>query len=123
MAVGVPQQVVDAANDRVSGATPIARAAVDGLLTVAGDPDALARAVQVLRDGQPAMAPVWHVGRAATTVQPARSLSLLRARLDEEFDQAVAAAVAWLAARGGSVRTASSSSLVDAVLPLLPPTD
>lgn len=112
----LPQAVLAAARDRQAGASEIARRAIDGLLEVAGDRALLEAGAAALLAGQPAMAPVWHVGRAARAADPAASLAELRRRLDTEAGQAAAAAAAWLRARGGPVRTVSHSSLVDLVL-------
>jgi hypothetical protein len=118
----LPPAVLAAAKDRRGGATEVARRALDGLLEVAGDRQRLEAAVAVLLAGQPAMAPLWHVARAARGERPGPALAALRQRLDADMQAAVAAAVAWLRARAGPVATVSHSSLVDAVLGRLGPT-
>ena len=73
--------------------------------------------------GQPAMAPIWHLARAARSPDPPSALAALRRRLDTDADAAVTAATAWLrdhlAANPGTVATVSHSSLVDRVLAAL----
>jgi hypothetical protein len=113
---GIPAQVLAAAADRRSGATPIALAAADGLLAVADRPGLLAEAVRVLVAGQPAMAPVWHLARAARAPDPRVALTALRAALRAEARAAVAVARAWLDRAGGPLATVSSSSLVEQAL-------
>ena len=122
----LPAAVRDAAADRRGGATEVAARALDGLLEVAGDPRRLEAAVAALLAGQPAMAPVWHLARAARGPDPRAALAVLRARLGADADAAVAAAAAWLRPRlagGGrdAVATVSHSSLVDRVLASLAP--
>jgi hypothetical protein len=117
----LPAAVRDAAADRRGGATEVAARALDGLLEVAGDPRRLEAAVTALLAGQPAMAPVWHLARAARGPDPGAALAGLRARLDADADAAVNAAAGWLRPRlagGGrdAVATVSHSSLVDRVL-------
>ncbi|HKE99499.1 MAG TPA: hypothetical protein VKG45_11275 [Actinomycetes bacterium] len=112
----IPAQVLAAAADRRSGATPIALAAADGLLAVADRPELLAEAVRVLVAGQPAMAPVWHLARAARAADPRAALEALRAALRADTRAAVMVARAWLEQAGGPAATLSSSSLVDQVL-------
>jgi hypothetical protein len=114
--VALPADVLAAARDRRGGATEVAARAVDGLLAVAGDRGRLDAAVGVLLAGQPAMAPMWHLDRAARAADPAAALRELRRRLGTEAAAAVATAAAWLADRPGPVRTVSHSSLVDRVL-------
>lgn len=119
MGLEVPGRVAAAAHDRRSGAAEIALQAVEGLLEVAGDPARLEAAVRVLLEGQPAMAPVWHLARAARSADPARALTRLREGLRTEADEAVAAAVAWLDRHAGPeapAATVSHSSLVERVL-------
>jgi len=116
-----PAAVRDAAADRRGGATEVAARALDGLLEVAGDPRRLEAAVAALLAGQPAMAPVWHLARAARGPDPRAALAGLRARLGADADAAVDAAAAWLRPRlagggRGAVATVSHSSLVDRVL-------
>jgi hypothetical protein len=111
-----PVDVLAAARDRRGGATEVAARAVNGLLEVAGDRARLDAAVALLLAGQPAMAPMWHLARAARTPDPAAALRELRRQLEADADAAVVTAVAWLAARPGVVRTVSHSSLVDRVL-------
>lgn len=119
----VPAAVLAAAGDRRGGAVEVAALAVDGLLEVAADPPLLEEAVAVLLAGQPAMAPIWHLARAARTPDPAAALADLRRRLDADADAAVTAATAWLlhhlADNPGPVATVSHSSLVDRVLAAL----
>jgi hypothetical protein len=116
----VPAAVLAAAVDRQGGAVEVAALAVDGLLEVAADPPLLEEAVAVLLAGQPAMAPIWHLARAARAPDPAAALADLRRRLDADADAAVTAATAWLlhhlADDPGPVATVSHSSLVDRVL-------
>jgi len=117
----LPAAVRDAAADRRGGATEVAARALDGLLEVAGDPRRLEAAVAALLAGQPAMAPVWHLARAARGPDPRAALAGLRARLGADADAAVDAAAAWLRPRlagggRGTVATVSHSSLVDRVL-------
>jgi hypothetical protein len=117
----LPAAVREAAADRRGGATEVAARALDGLLEVAGDPRRLEAAVAALLAGQPAMAPVWHLARAARGPGPHAALAGLRARLGADADAAVDAAAAWLRPRlagGGrdAVATVSHSSLVDRVL-------
>jgi hypothetical protein len=108
----------------------VAATAVDGLLEVATDPPLLEQAVAVLLAGQPAMAPIWHLARAARDPDPPSALASLRRRLHADADSAVATAAAWLRERlagtQGAVATVSHSSLVDRVLQALghtgPPT-
>jgi len=122
----LPAAVRDAAADRRGGATEVAARALDGLLEVAGDPRRLEAAVAALLAGQPAMAPVWHLARAARGPDPRAALAGLRARLGADADAAVDAAAAWLRPRlagggRGAVATVSHSSLVDRVLARLAP--
>jgi hypothetical protein len=112
----LPAAVLAAAGDRAGGASEVAAKAVDGLLELAGDRALLEAAVAVLLAGQPAMAPMWHLERAAGAPDPAEALRGLRRLLDTEADAAVAVAARWLAGRQGPVRTVSHSSLVDRVL-------
>jgi hypothetical protein len=116
----LPAAVLAAAADRQGGAAEVAARAVDGLLEVAADPPLLEQAVAVLEAGQPAMAPIWHLARAARAPDPAAALADLRRRLTTDADAAVAAATAWvldhLAETPGPVATVSHSSLVDRVL-------
>ena len=114
--VPFPAAVLAAAGDRQGGASEVAAMAVDGLLELAGDRARLDAAVAVLLAGQPAMAPMWHLARAAGAPDPAAALRGLRRLLDSEADAAVAVAAGWLADRPGPVRTVSHSSLVDRVL-------
>jgi hypothetical protein len=117
----LPVAVREAAADRRGGATEVAARALDGLLEVAGDRRRLEAAVAALLAGQPAMAPIWHLARAARGPDPGAALARLRARLDADADAAVDAAAAWLRPRvagggRGAVATVSHSSLVDRVL-------
>jgi len=114
--VPLPDAVLAAAHDREGGASEVAARAVDGLLQLTGDRARLDAAVAVLLAGQPAMAPIWHLARAAGAPDPAGALRGLRGLLQNEADAAVAVAAAWLAERPGPVRTVSHSSLVDRVL-------
>jgi hypothetical protein len=120
---GLPAAVLAAANDREGGAMEVAATALDGLLEVATDPDLLESAVAALVAGQPAMAPVWHLARAARGPDPPSALAALRRRLDSDADAAVTTATAWLrehlAANPGALATVSHSSLVDRVLAAL----
>ncbi len=122
----LPAAVREAAADRRGGATEVAARALDGLLEVAGDPRRLEAAVATLLAGQPAMAPVWHLARAARGPGPHAALAALRAHLGADADAAVDAAAAWLRPRlagggRGAVATVSHSSLVDRVLARLAP--
>src|SRR5215216_6054363 len=114
---GLPAAVLAAASDRRGGALEVAATALDGLLEVADDPSLLERSVTALLAGQPAMAPIWHLARAARAPDPPAAL---RHHLAADADAAVAAATSWvqdrLAARPGAVATVSHSSLVDRVL-------
>jgi hypothetical protein len=116
----LPAAVRAAAGDRRGGAAEVAATALDGLLEVADDPDLLEEAVAVLLAGQPAMAPIWHLARAARGPDPAAALTDLGRHLTADADAAVTAATAWLrrhlAAHPGTVATVSHSSLVDRVL-------
>jgi hypothetical protein len=112
----LPTAVVEASGDREGGATEVARRALDGLVEVAADPDLLAEAIDLLVAGQPAMAPMWHLARAAGSDDPATALADLRWRLDRDQTAATGAAAHWLQRRPGPVATVSHSSLVDAVL-------
>jgi hypothetical protein len=119
----LPAAVLAAAGDRRGGAMEVAATAVDGLLEVATDPPRLEAAVAVLLAGQPAMAPIWHLARAARGPDPAAALGRLRRALHADADAAVPTAAAWLrdhlAATPGTVATVSHSSLVDRVLQAL----
>jgi hypothetical protein len=124
----LPAAVSEAAADRRGGATEVAARALEGLLEVAGDPRRLEAAVAALLAGQPAMAPLWHLARAARGPDPYAALVRLRDRLDGDAGAAVDAAAAWLRPRvagGGraAVATVSHSSLVDRVLARLDPGD
>jgi hypothetical protein len=140
----LPEALLTAADDRRGGATEVARQALDGLLEIAGDRALLAEAAEVLLQGQPAMAPIWHLARAARGEDPPAALAALRERLDRDAEAAAETAVAWLLGRPGpgprpgshrgpgsglgpgaglgrgSVATVSHSSLVDLVLERLP---
>ena len=98
----------------------VAATALEGLLEVAADPPLLEVAVATLLAGQPAMAPMWHLARAARAPDPPSALAALRRRLDTDAEAAVDTATAWLhrrlAGRRGAVATLSHSSLVDRVL-------
>jgi hypothetical protein len=117
---GLPAAVLAAAADRRGGALEVAATALDGLLEVAADPPRLEQAVGVLLAGQPAMAPIWHLARAARGPDPQAALAALRRHLDTDADAAVTAATAWLhhrlAGDPGAVATVSHSSLVARVL-------
>ena len=117
---GLPAAVVAAASDREGGAMEVAATALDGLLEVATNPDLLEEAVAVLLAGQPAMAPIWHLARAARGSDPPSALAALRRRLGTDADAAVTAATTWLrdhlATTPGTVVTVSHSSLVSRVL-------
>ena len=117
---GLPAAVVAAASDREGGAMEVAATALDGLLEVATNPDLLEEAVAVLLAGQPAMAPIWHLARAARGSDPPSALAALRRRLGTDADAAVTAATTWLrdhlAPTPGTVVTVSHSSLVSRVL-------
>jgi hypothetical protein len=116
---GLPAAVLAAAGDRGGGAQEVAATALDGLLEVADDPPLLERSVTALLAGQPAMAPIWHLARAARAPDPAATLAALRHDVTTDADAAVTAATSWLRshlATGGAVATVSHSSLVDRVL-------
>lgn len=117
----LPRAIVEAAGDRRGGATEVARRALEGLLEIVGDPGLLAASAAALLEGQPAMAPIWHLARAARSDDPAAALADLRASLDRDAAAAVEVAVAWLRHHPGPVATVSHSSLVDAVLERLGP--
>ena len=122
----LPAAIRAAAGDRQGGATEVAARALDGLLQVAGDPRRLEAAVAALLAGQPAMAPIWHLARAAGGPDPRAALAGLRARQDTDGAAATDAAAAWLRPRlagggRGAVATVSHSSLVDRVLASLGP--
>jgi len=121
----LPGAIRAAAGDRQGGAAEVAATALDGLLEVAGDPPLLEEAVAFLLAGQPAMAPIWHLARAARGPDPAAALTGLRQHLTTDADAAVTTATAWLhrrlAAHPGAVATVSHSSLVDRVLVQLGP--
>src|SRR6266498_3552533 len=114
----LPSAIVQAASDRRGGATEVARRALDGLLEIAGDPGLLALAAEVLLEGQPAMAPIWHLAGAARSDDPAAALAGLRERLDHDGAAAVEVAASWvrkwLDKRPGPVATVSHSSQVNA---------
>ena len=116
----LPAAVLAAASDRRGGAMEVAATALDGLLAVAGDPLLREQAVTVLLAGQPAMAPIWHLARAARSPDPPSALAALGRRLHADAEAAVAAAAGWLldqlADHPGTVATVSHSSLVDRVL-------
>ncbi len=116
----LPAAVLAAANDRDGGALEVAATALDGLLEAATDPPLLEEAVATLLAGQPAMAPIWHLARAARSPDPAPALVGLRRQLHTDADAAVATATAWLrdhlSTTPGTVATVSHSSLVDRVL-------
>src|SRR5688572_15845799 len=116
----LPAAVLAAAGDRRGGALEVAATAVDGLLEVAADPPLLEEAVAVLLAGQPAMAPIWHLARAARAPDPRSALAGLRHHLATDADAAVATATTWLldrlATTPGTVATVSHSSLVTRVL-------
>ena len=123
----LPAAVLAAAGDRRGGAAEVAATALDGLVEVAGDPPLLEEAVATLLAGQPAMAPIWHLARAARGPDPASALADLRRQLTTDADAAVSAATAWLHRRladhPGTVATVSHSSLVDRVLAQAGPAD
>jgi hypothetical protein len=114
----LPAAISRAAVDRRSGATELALDALDGLLELAraGDGGRLAAAADLLEAGQPAMAPIWHLARAARAADPLAALTALGLALTTEADAAVAAAGRWLAARPGPLATLSRSSLAARVL-------
>ena len=116
----LPAAVLAAAGDRHGGAAEVAATALDGLLEVAGDLDLLEEAAATLLAGQPAMASIWHLARAARGPDPATALADLRRHLTTDADAAVTAATAWLGRHlsdhPGAVATVSHSSLVDRVL-------
>jgi hypothetical protein len=116
---GLPAAVLAAASDRRGGALEVAATALDGLVEAADDPPLLEQAVTALLAGQPAMAPIWHLARAARAPDPAAALAALRHDLTTDAAAAVTAAASWLQphlATGGAVATVSHSSLVDRVL-------
>ena len=122
---GLPAAVLAAASDREGGAMEVAATALDGLLEVAADPSLLEEAARALLAGQPAMAPVWHLARAARGPDPPSALASLRRQLHSDADAAVATATAWLRERlattPGAVATVSHSSQVERVLRELGP--
>jgi hypothetical protein len=121
----LPAAVLAAASDRRGGAMEGAATALDGLLGVAADPLLLEEAVSVLLAGQPAMAPIWHLARAARSPDPPSALAALRRHLHTDAEAAVDAATTWLldhlTDHPGAVATVSHSSLVDRVLAELGP--
>jgi hypothetical protein len=122
----LPAAILAAAADRSGGASEVAATALDGLLQVADDPELLEAAVAALLAGQPAMAPLWHLARAARGPRPATALAGLRASMAADADAAVEAAAGWLRRRLAgagpeAVATVSHSSLVDRVLARLDP--
>jgi hypothetical protein len=121
----LPAAVLAAASDRRGGAMEVAATALDGLLAVAADPLLLEEAVSVLLAGQPAMAPIWHLARAARSPDPPSALAALRRHLHTDAEAAVDAATTWLldhlTDHPGAVATVSHSSLVDRVLAELGP--
>jgi hypothetical protein len=121
----LPAAVLAAASDRRGGAMEVAATALDGLLAVAADPLLLEEAVSVLLAGQPAMAPIWHLARAARSPDPPSALAALRRHLHTDAEAAVDAATTWLldhlTDHPGAVATVSHSSLVDRVLAQLGP--
>ena len=121
----LPAAVLAAASDRRGGAMEVAATALDGLLAVAADPLLLEEAVRVLLAGQPAMAPIWHLARAARSPYPPSALAALRRHLRTDAEAAVDAATAWLldhlTDHPGAVATVSHSSLVNRVLARLGP--
>jgi hypothetical protein len=123
---GLPAAVLAAASDRRGGALEVAATALDGLFEVADDPPLLERSVAALLAGQPAMAPIWHLARAARAPDPRSALAAVGHHLAADADAAVAAATAWLtdrlAATPGAVASVSHSSLVDRVLAHVAPT-
>jgi hypothetical protein len=122
---GLPAAVLAAASDREGGAMEVAATALDGLLEVAADPSLLEEAARALLAGQPAMAPIWHLARAARGPDPPSALAGLRRQLHHDADAAVATATAWLRERlattPGAVATVSHSSQVERVLRALGP--
>jgi hypothetical protein len=116
--VDVPEKVLAAANDRRSGASEIAMVAAEGLLEVARYPRALTASVASLVKGQPAMAPIWHLVRAAQAPDPDTALRTLLGSLQHDTDAAVTAGRAWLDRQIGRspAATVSHSSLVARVL-------
>ena len=121
----LPAAVLAAASDRRGGAMEVAATALDGLLAVAADPLLLEEAVRVLLAGQPAMAPIWHLARAARSPDPPSALAALRRHLHTDAEAAVDAATTWLldhlTDHPGAVATVSHSSLVNRVLARLGP--
>jgi hypothetical protein len=121
----LPAAVLAAASDRAGGALEVAATALDGLLEVAADQELLEQAVAVLEAGQPAMAPIWHLGVAARCPDPRSALAALRAGLATDADAAVDAASAWvvdhLGDHPGPVATVSHSSLVERVMSRVAP--
>jgi hypothetical protein len=121
----LPAAVLAAASDRRGGAMEVAATALDGLLAVAADPLLLQEAVRVLLAGQPAMAPIWHLARAARSPDPPSALAALRRHLHTDAEAAVDAATTWLldhlTDHPGAVATVSHSSLVNRVLARLGP--
>jgi hypothetical protein len=122
---GLPAAVLAAASDREGGAMEVAATALDGLLEVAADPALLEEAARALLAGQPAMAPIWHLARAARGPDPPSALAGLRRQLHPDAAAAVATATAWLRERlattPGAVATVSHSSQVERVLRELGP--
>lgn len=113
-------QLTAAVEDRRSGATGVVRQAIDGLLGLVDEPDRLRIAADVVAARLPWCAPMWHVVAAARTSDPAVALRALWQRLDFEAERSVATAVKLVTERGCAVRAAPGSSLVDAVLAVVP---
>jgi hypothetical protein len=115
----LPPALLAAVSDRVHGASEIAAQAIEGLLEVAAGDDAelLEVGAETLLAGQPAMAPVWHVARAARQPDPVKALAALDRELGKETEAAARTAAAWLREHAtGPVRTVSESSLVGLTL-------
>jgi len=117
----LPPALLAAASDRVHGASEIAAQAIEALLELAAgdDQELLEVGAATLLAGQPAMAPVWHVARAARQADPVKALAALDRQLSEETAAAARTAAAWLRARSGAagaVLTVSESSLVGLTL-------
>jgi hypothetical protein len=104
-----------------AGATGVARLAIEGLLEIVDDAEALTATAALLRDSLPGYAPIWHIVRAAASAKPGAALARIRAELDSAVARSVATAAAWVVERGGPVLAAPSSSVVAQVLSRLGP--
>jgi hypothetical protein len=103
-----------------TGATGVARQVIDGLSGLVHDHTLLHAFADVLLGMLPGYGSMWHIARAAHADDPALALREIRERLDMDVDRSVDVAIKVLQERGGTIRTAPSSSLVKAVAAALP---